>query len=213
MTRLPKAIKQVCLVQVAAWVAWYPILIFTTTWIRDLCELERRSPEEGLRKGSLGMLCEAGVSLICSTVFPWLVRKSPILTLKHMWLASNIILAILSLLAFVVDDVTSAIVLTACVGVPWSIASWVPFAIIAAEMKKAQVEDDAGMVMGIHDMAINLAQAITVGTNSIIFQLVSRPDGELRGDDRAWVFLFGGYAAIVAACLTWRIEEESTKND
>ncbi|KAK4501707.1 hypothetical protein PRZ48_007516 [Zasmidium cellare] len=219
MTRLPPQIKKVCLIQLAAWVGWFPILFYTSTWIRDLYmdNYLREKPnvpvddptlsEHGTRLGSLGLLIKAVVTLTCSIALPWIVRKVHLLTLKRIWIASHVIFAVLAGLTFLVDRVRSAILLTACTGIPWAITLWAPFAIIAAEMKDG-FEDDAGAILGIHNMAIALPQVIAILASSAIFQSLHTGAGEVDPDSIAWVFRFGGAMALVAAGLTWRLEDK-----
>ncbi|KAF2172788.1 hypothetical protein M409DRAFT_35438 [Zasmidium cellare ATCC 36951] len=219
--RLPPQIKKICFVQLAAWIGWFPILFYTSTWIRDLyiAPVLRKHPdvpaddpslsEHGTRLGSLGLLVKAVVTLTCSVAFPWIVRKVHLLTLKRIWTASHVIFAVLAGLTFLVDRVRSAILLTACMGVPWAITLWVPFSLIAAEMKKdTRSESDAGAILGIHNVAIAVPQVIAILASSAIFQSLHTEAGQADPDSIAWVFRFGGVMALVAAGLTCRLEDK-----
>ncbi|CAO1636743.1 unnamed protein product [Sympodiomycopsis kandeliae] len=70
--RLPRPIRRICLVQLVAWMGWFPFLFYATTWIgtfepRDGGVKGRENRE---RKGTQGMLLFAIVSLIFGSVLP-----------------------------------------------------------------------------------------------------------------------------------------------
>jgi len=158
----------------------------------------------------------------------------PGFTLRRAYILSHIIFALLSAMTFFVHDTKQATALIACVGIPWSITNWAPFALIAAEIGKreaikrgeipapqtedgqmlasgedpAQGADQAGVVLGIHNVAIAAPQVIATLASSVIFKLLQKPRGSTDDDSVAWVLRFGGLAALVAAYLTTRLEEE-----
>jgi len=158
----------------------------------------------------------------------------PGFTLRRAYILSHIAFALLTAMTFFVHDTRAATALIACVGIPWSITNWAPFALIAAEIGKreaikrgeipapetedgqalasgedpAQGADQAGVVLGIHNVAIAAPQVIATLVSSIIFKLLQKPRGSTDDDSVAWVLRFGGLAALVAAYLTTRLEEE-----
>lgn len=218
MMRLPPQIKNVCYVQLAAWIGWFPVLFYTTVWIREIymAPILKANPdvpadalsEEGTRKGSFGLLLRAVVTITCSIAFPWIVSKVPWLTLKRVWVASHLIFTLLVMLTFVVNNVMSAITLSACMGVPWAITLWVPFALIAKGTKDED-GDEAGAILGIHNMAIALPQVIAILVSSAIFTALEDPSTHQVGPDSvAWVLRVGGVSSLVAAGLTLRVKED-----
>lgn len=68
--------------------------------------------------------------------------------------------------------------------------------------------DQAGVVLGIHNVAIAAPQVIATLVSSVIFRLLQKPRGSTGDDSVAWVLRFGGLAAVVAAWFTRRVGEE-----
>lgn len=156
------------------------------------------------------------------------------LTLRRAWLLSHIAFFVLTWATFLVRDTTAATVLVALIGVPWAMTNWAPFALIAAEISKrdgirrgvlrpppthdgellargedpAGGSDQAGVVLGIHNVAIAAPQVIATLVSSVIFKWLQKPRGSTGDDSVAWVLRFGGLATLVAAYLTRRVHEE-----
>ena len=159
------------------------------------------------------------------------------LTLRRTYVASHIAFAVATWLTFLVHSTTTATILVAFIGIPWAISNWAPFALIAAEISKREAirrhqiraprtedgqllasgedpadgADQAGVVLGIHNVAIAAPQVIATLVSSLIFKLLQKPRGSIGDDSVAWVLRFGGLAALVAAYLTTRIEEEQVE--
>ncbi|OCL05932.1 hypothetical protein AOQ84DRAFT_224356 [Glonium stellatum] len=157
------------------------------------------------------------------------------LTLRRAWLLSHLVFAACMWLTFVVRSTLLGTVLVACVGVPWALTNWAPFALISSEISKrdairrgllrpstreaalvaagedeagAEGADQAGVVLGIHNVAIAAPQVIATLVSSVVFRALQKPRGAPGDDSVAWVLRFGGCCAIVAAFLTTRVGEE-----
>ncbi|KAK3077285.1 hypothetical protein LTS18_010730, partial [Coniosporium uncinatum] len=154
------------------------------------------------------------------------------LTLRRAWLLSHILFAVLMFCTFFVNSVTLATVLVGIIGIPWALTSWAPFALISAEISKrdairrglirppptrdaqllAAGEDDsadqAGVVLGIHNVAVSLPQVIATLVCSIIFKFLQKPRGVPGDNSVAWTLRFAGICALGAAYLTTRVGEE-----
>ncbi|KAF1851211.1 uncharacterized protein K460DRAFT_401236 [Cucurbitaria berberidis CBS 394.84] len=160
------------------------------------------------------------------------------LTLRRAWFLSHIVFAILMLLTFVVRSTWGATMLVGAIGIPWCVTSWAPFAIIASEISKrdairrgiirprdresqliASGEDDgsgadsAGVVLGIHNVAIAAPQVIATLVSAVMFKLLQKPRGTAGDDSVAWVLRFGGICAVAAAWLTLRVTEEKVEEE
>jgi len=157
----------------------------------------------------------------------------PWLTLRRAWLLSHLLFSLLTFLTFVVRDTTVATALVGLIGIPWAMTNWAPFALIAAEISKregirrglvpppptadaellasgedpSEGADQAGVVLGIHNVAIAAPQVIATLVSSIIFKFLQKPRGVPGDDSVAWVLRFGGCAALIAAYLTRRVGE------
>lgn len=67
--------------------------------------------------------------------------------------------------------------------------------------------DQAGVILGIHNVAVSFPQIIATLISSAIFQALQRRRGEAGDDSVGWVLRFGGCAALGAAFLTKRLAE------
>jgi solute carrier family 45 protein 1/2/4 len=160
----------------------------------------------------------------------------PGLTLRRAWFLAHIVYAICMALTFFVNSTTVATILVGFIGVPWALTQWAPFALIAAEISKrdairrgllkapstlrdgsegnllAAGEDDAadqaGVVLGIHNVAVSAPQVIATLISSLIFRVMARPRGVPGDNSVAWCLRFGGLCAIVACVLTTRVGED-----
>ena len=73
--------------------------------------------------------------------------------------------------------------------------------------------DQAGVILGLHNVAIAAPQIIATLVSSAIFRLAQRPRGVAGDDSVAWVLRFGGVAALVAAFMTSRVGEETQSKE
>lgn len=128
--------------------------------------------------------------------------------------------------------------LVGAIGIPWCVTNWAPFAIISSEISKrdairrgiikprdresqliAEGEDDgsgadsAGVVLGIHNVAIAAPQVIATLVSAIMFKLLQKPRGTAGDTSVAWVLRFGGVCALVAAWLTLQVNEEKEEEE
>ena len=104
---------------------------------------------------------------------------------------------------------------------------WAPFALIAGEISRrhddfrSEQEDgetvhsghahacpEAGVILGIHNVAIAAPQVLATVFSWAIFRQMERPRGSVGDESVAWVLRFGGVSAVVAACLTRGVGEE-----
>src|SRR6266480_445700 len=110
--------------------------------------------------------------------------RIPGLTLRRAWLLSHLLFAFCMFLTFVVRSVVLATVLVALIGIPWAVTMWAPYALIAADISKREAirrglirartrdaellargeeadEDQAGVVLGIHNVSISAPQVLS----------------------------------------------------
>lgn len=67
--------------------------------------------------------------------------------------------------------------------------------------------DQAGVILGIHNVAISMPQIISTLVSSVIFKMFQKPRGVPYDDSVGWVLRFGGFAAVAAAWFTARLGE------
>ena len=169
--------------------------------------------------------------LLSALQIPWL-------TLRRAWLLSHLLFAACMFLTFFVTSTEGATALVGLIGLAWALSLWAPFALISAEISKrdsdARVrrrrqdvyranngdnnhdndddatggEDQAGVILGLHNVAIASPQIIATLVSSAIFRAAQKPRGTAGDNSVAWVLRFGGCAALVAAYMTSRLAEE-----
>ncbi len=123
---------------------------------------------------------------------------------------------------FFISTPTQATILAGIVGLPWALSLWAPFALISAEISKRdsearrggwqsgnKPEDQAGAILGLHNVAVAAPQVVSTLVSSAIFKLAQKQRGEPYDSSVGWVLRFGGLAALVAAVFTWRIREDA----
>ena len=150
----------------------------------------------------------------------------PWLTLRRAWLLSHFLFAACMVSTFFINSVTAATVQTAVIGIPWALSLWAPFALISAEISKrdsevrrhphhssgetgaAEHHDQAGVILGLHNVAVSAPQIVATLIGSAIFKAVQKPRGAAYDESVGWVMRFGGLAALAAAFFTWRVGEE-----
>jgi solute carrier family 45, member 1/2/4 len=157
----------------------------------------------------------------------------PGLTLRRAWLCSHLIFASCMFSTLIVRSVAAATALIGIVGISWALTLWAPFAIISAEVSKRDAlrrarqsqsrvqnrtddpessldvkEDQAGVILGIHNMAIAAPQILATIGSSIIFKFLQKPRGTPGDRSIAVVLAAGGISTLVAAWLTSRIKDE-----
>ena len=153
----------------------------------------------------------------------------PWLTLRRAWLLSHIMFALCMFSTFFIWTPTAATILAAFIGIPWALSLWAPFALISAEISKRDTEarrsmhqreetrgeasvgkqeDQAGVILGLHNVAVSAPQILATLISSIIFKIAQKPRGTAYDTSVGWVLRFGGLAALVAAYFTYRVDEE-----
>ena len=151
--RLPSEIMKICLVQVFAWMAWFPFLFYTTAWIMEIL-LRTHSPKEpgfpdaAVRTGSLALFLHSLVALISSMALPpvaAILRVSLgslgkcIFGIRKIWTWSLFWLGGVLICTWRVEDVFQAIWLVAALGISFAVATWAPFAMIGEELSKSHM--------------------------------------------------------------------------
>lgn len=153
------------------------------------------------------------------------------LTLRRAWILAHLLFALCMFLTFFIRTPVAATVLVGFIGVAWALSVWAPFALISAEISKRdairraryvgrgsgevdmladdQSTDQAGVILGLHNVAIAAPQIIATLVSSAIFKLTQKPRGVAGDDSVGWVLRFGGLAALVAAYMTSRLGEET----
>lgn len=152
----------------------------------------------------------------------------PGLTLRRMWFLSQLLFAICMFSTFFIHTPVAAIVMTALVGISWSLTLWAPFALISAEVarreeasrkkrrqqpstneqaKDEEESDQAGVILGLHNVAVSSPQILATLVSSVIFHYLQTPRNVPGDTSVGWTLRLGGVAALAAASVTYRLGE------
>ncbi|KAI8607974.1 hypothetical protein BC830DRAFT_1174819, partial [Chytriomyces sp. MP71] len=230
LNSLPAPVLAVCRVQLWAWIAWFPFLFYASSWVAQ-------QPGGSVRAGSRALLANAVVSLATMMLAPRMVGASHATgyegRLFAIWAGSLVLFFMLMQATLLVRGVGWATVLIAAVGVPWGVANWAPFGVLAeviaeeevgtrptvhdsVEMEEAAVDLDndgatlgpaqsrAGMILGIHNMYIVFPQFIATLLSSFIFWL-SQGDASSARDSFGLSLRVASVCALVAAGIADRV--------
>ncbi|KAI9749800.1 MAG: hypothetical protein M4579_006736 [Chaenotheca gracillima] len=171
-------------------------------------------------------------SLSCNSILQKLVISS--LTLRRAWFIGHLIFAASMVLTFFVRTPVGGTVLIGFVGFSWAMTLWAPFALISAEISKRDAirrgrlriqpsspaasavleegEDQAGIVLGLHNVAIAAPQIVATLVSSAIFRFLQKPRGQPGDESVGWVLRVSAFAALAAAWFTLRVAEERDIN-
>ncbi|ETN45735.1 uncharacterized protein HMPREF1541_09568 [Cyphellophora europaea CBS 101466] len=158
----------------------------------------------------------------------FLVRiQIPGLTLRRTWLLSQFLFVFCMFSTFFISTYQAAAVMTALVGISWSLTLWAPFALISAEISEREETrrrkerlkllnpneeeleegDQAGVILGLHNVAVSAPQILATMICSAVFQALQKPRDEPGDTSVGWTLRIGGVATLVAAWLTYRMRE------
>jgi solute carrier family 45, member 1/2/4 len=157
-------------------------------------------------------------------VIPWL-------SLRRAWTISLVMFGLCMFSTLIVPNPTIATIVVGIVGIPWSLTIWAPFAIISAEISKrdalrraqalnltssAPVDplslddngDQAGVILGIHNVSIAAPQVIATLGSSLIFKFLQKPRGTPGDISMPASLAAGGLFALIAAYMASRLAED-----
>jgi solute carrier family 45, member 1/2/4 len=129
--------------------------------------------------------------------------------------------------------------MTALVGVSWSLSLWAPFALISGEIAKreelrrkkrresvanaqggdeaydkaVEEEDQAGIILGLHNVAISAPQVLSTLVSSVIFHVLQKPRNVPGDTSVGWTLRIGGLSALIAAFITYRMKEPGDEKE
>ncbi|KAF9242259.1 hypothetical protein BU15DRAFT_86856 [Melanogaster broomeanus] len=182
LTRLPKVIRQIVRSDVfefnstmTAWIAWFPVLFYTTLYIGDLHKNSSPIPQdddatialdaESTRLGTRALFYSALVSLMANIIMPSFVvrQKEPYpsstlqpkqvtwlervrVHLASLWAVSHFIFASCMAATFVTSSVSGATFIMSITGFCWAITQWAPFALLADAILSHPASDDVGSI-------------------------------------------------------------------
>lgn len=154
---IPQQVKLVCYAQLFAWIGYFPLLFYTTSYVGELYlynkgypnpklippELKQELTDQSTRVGTYALLSNSIVTLIIVTLLPTALEitdKNPVLSekfnLRKLWIYSHVIFFLCTFMTFFITNYKQAIVLFAFTGIPWGSAVWIPFSLISEEISR-----------------------------------------------------------------------------
>ncbi|KAG2033329.1 major facilitator superfamily domain-containing protein [Suillus americanus] len=183
LTRLPRVIRQICYIQFFAWLAWFPVLFYTTVYIGELHKWVSPPPaddisanileEEATRLGARALFYSALVSLAANIIMPFFIARTKevaILTplqlkkpwlervqvhLATLWAFSLFIFAFCMAATFIVSSVGGATFIMSVTGFCWAIAQWAPFTLLAEAILSHPATDEETASIYLEDTRSN----------------------------------------------------------
>ena len=165
--QLSPAIRQIFKVQAFAWMAWFPFLYYGSTYVSEGSPI---GPEAlTWNRGSFSMFLFATTAFCFNLVLPRVLlylettgssekrsrSRTPLATL---WTIGHLSHATIMVCAWIVEG-KGRIILVALAGFDWSLTQWAPFALINEYLLEDEL--DAGIIMGLHNVAISLPQILS----------------------------------------------------
>ncbi|WOO78881.1 General alpha-glucoside permease [Vanrija pseudolonga] len=77
---LPKPVRRICMVQIAAFMGWFPFLFYATYYVINVMAYELGHEPDltvATRAGSFALLIYSFVAIIAGTVLPWFSERDP----------------------------------------------------------------------------------------------------------------------------------------
>ncbi|GMF31174.1 unnamed protein product [[Candida] boidinii] len=161
--KLPPQVKIVCYAEFFAWIGYFPMLFYTTTYVGELYLFEKgysdpnnlppdskqRLLDESTRRGTLALLVHAIVSLLIDLLIPILVeffkdtensnkykKLSKHFTVAKIWIYSHVVFIVGTLSTFFITNSNQCIVMFGFLGITWGVAVWAPFVLISEEISR-----------------------------------------------------------------------------
>lgn len=194
---MPATMKQLAVVQVFTWLGLFSMwLFFVPACARQCFGAVDASSDAYSRGAEWGNFCFAIYSVVCFGVaffLPWLAKK----TSRKAVHSFALVCGGLGLLSTGWFANQYLLLLTMVgVGIAWASILSMPYAMLASALPAARI----GVYMGVFNFFIvipEIVQALTFGS------LVRT----VFGNDPVKVVMFGGGCLLLAALLTWRVED------
>jgi solute carrier family 45, member 1/2/4 len=170
----------------------------------------------------------------------WLSRlQIPGLTLRRAWMLSQILFAACMWSTIFISTPLIGSIMVALVGVSWSLTLWAPFALISGDIAKRDElrrkrqrervangqavdelddkdtddENQAGIILGLHNVAVSAPQILATLISSAIFKVLQKPRNVPGDMSVGWTLRIGGIAALVSAFITYRMKEPGDEDE
>lgn len=187
--------------------------------------------EDAIRLGSLASLIFSVFALTTNMLMPLFIQEThpaKVSTISHplrrismtrAWSSSHLLFSITLLTTLFPQTQITATIIAAFVGISWAFTLWVPFALIGREIAARQdcnakvlegqlemepmQQDQAGTIMGLHNVAISAPQIVAAFVCGTIFWAFPKIG---IADSIGWVLRFGSVGGFIASWLAWKMD-------
>lgn len=275
---LPPSILGLFSIQFFAWIGWFPVLFYSSSWVAEIYLASHPNSTEldSTRAGSRAMFYHSVVSFAGSIIIPFLIKHDHpnssfntstchhwwrSFNITYFWTTSHFLFAFSMFLTYPAvkaspPSITLAFLITSLTGLAWVATHFVPYSLLAVLIESHhpittsisnielgsradgetegllsneeeesqphesnQSKDQAGTILGLHNVSIVLPQFVVTILSSIIFWILEpgrevipteplqEPAAEstgVRSDGIGVVFRVGGIFALIAGVLTLR---------
>ncbi|GAA5911919.1 uncharacterized protein JCM6883_000734 [Sporobolomyces salmoneus] len=157
VSKVPVSIRRVCYVQIFSWMALFPFLTYSTTWVANIAVVSIQptpSGDDSARLGSLALVFHQLVCLLTASTVPYLtllssdkyfarylngrstfLRRTParillFLSARNFWSLGLLVHAVLMMCTFWIENEWAAVGMVTAMGFPYAVALWAPYALL-----------------------------------------------------------------------------------
>jgi solute carrier family 45, member 1/2/4 len=234
---MPIKVRKICQIQFFAWMAWFPFLYYSATYVGELyiAPILAQDPTMAARQqallrkesahiGTLASLLFAIVAFLSNIVLSSLIqqskpgtarvtRRSPVsgdseFSIARAWMCAHLWFATSMFATVFITSWAGGAVLVAYVGISWAMTLWAPFSIIGEEMVAVNRAQDGDDQMGVIMSLHNVAISAPQVVSAIASSGLFWIAKVLEYQDSTGLVLrVGAFAALAAAYLTWKLED------
>ncbi|CEP24182.1 General alpha-glucoside permease [Cyberlindnera jadinii] len=228
VTRLSSQVWLVCMAEFFAWIGYFPMLFYTTTYVGDLYKYEffqARLPslppltqeelqslqEAATRRGAMALLMHSITSFGLDLLLPLLVKpfiKESLATHEASVLTSSRVEQYISKFRDKYFPVKSRIHKQYNEDSTGHDGTLTVNPVVAERFQN--YEHEAGIILGIHNFFVAAPQVISSLFSSFLFHLLSKDtqDGAVYDSSLGWVFRFGGVATFGALWFSLKLKTD-----
>ncbi len=195
---MPRTMKQLAWVQFFSWFALFAMWIYTTAAVTSriygTTDTTSALYNEGANWVGVGFSTYNGVAAVVAFAIPVLARR----TSRKMAHAICLICGALGLLSiFVLSDPRYLLASMVGIGVAWASILSMPYAILTGSLPASKM----GYYMGVFNFFIVIPQIVAAAILGFFV-------GRFFGGEAVYALLIGGASLVLAAGLTFRVEDE-----
>eukprot|EP00004_Rigifila_ramosa_P021351 TRINITY_DN5660_c0_g1_i1.p1 TRINITY_DN5660_c0_g1~~TRINITY_DN5660_c0_g1_i1.p1 ORF type:complete len:525 (-),score=137.49 TRINITY_DN5660_c0_g1_i1:54-1415(-) len=193
--KMPPGLLRLCFADFFAWTALFSFFMYSTEWVGE--NVFGGSPDEsnpllfakfqaGVRQGALDLAATNVVALVAAALLPHMVRR---VGLKQVYSSVHVFLAAVLCLSVFTHSSFGAVVVIACVGIPFAVDESLPYVYVS----RMSGDRNTGLHLAVlQNFAVCSKMLISIGMGSVV---------TLAAGNISAVFVTGAVSALIAAFL------------